>query len=61
MINEIIEIIRRNIPAVRENLHSFIVVFRKDVDLSIEYIQSTAIDTLHTNKKKRRFLSYLFY
>jgi hypothetical protein len=45
--NEIIEIKRRIKPAILENLHSFIVAFRTNVEfveLAIECQQSIAID-----------------
>ncbi len=47
------EIIRSNEPTNRENLHSFIVAFRTNVEfveLAIEYKQSTGSDTLYRNK-----------
>lgn len=55
IINEIIEIRSRKIPADRENLHSLVVAFRANVELAIEYTQSTAIDTLNTEQKKKNF------
>ena len=50
IIKHIIDIIRSNEPANRENVHSFIVACRTNVELvkfAIEYKQSTAIDTLN--------------